>query len=243
MRAGSIGGDRALFRRPEVPRRGRSPHRCGGEDAARCELRRLRLRRLSGNGRRAGQTRGYFRVVLSGGRRRGDEAVRSVSGQDGSRKGGADRDRTLRRNVRQASPHEPVRRCTVMRRGCVALRGGDGLRLRLSGFRRLRERVRFRCALDGPRNGTSGGRRRQVHRLRRLRQGLSEGDHRTAQAVAQAPRRLCVVRLEGQGRRGDEGLQGGLYRLRQVRKGLCVRRDQGGEQPGLHRSVEVQTVP
>ena len=135
---------------------GRSPHRCGGEDAARCELRRLRLRRLSGNGRRAGQTRGYFRVVLSGGRRRGDEAVRSVSGQDGSRKGGADRDRTLRRNVRQASPHEPVRRCTVMRRGCVALRGGDGLRLRLSGFRRLRERVRFRCALDGPRNGTSG---------------------------------------------------------------------------------------
>ena len=52
-----------------------------------------------------------------------------------------------------------------------------------------------------------------------------------------------VVRLEGQGGRGDEGLQGGLYRLRQVRKGLCVRRDQGGEQPGLHRSVEVQTVP
>ena len=59
--------------------------------------------------------------------------------------------------------------------------------------------------------------------LRRLREGMSENDHRTAEEMAQEPCGVRVVRVEGQGRRGDEGLQGGLHRMRQMPEGLRVR--------------------
>ena len=38
--------------------------------------------------------------------------------------------------------------------------------------------------------------------LRRLREGMSENDHRTAEEMAQEPCGVRVVRVEGQGRRG-----------------------------------------
>ncbi len=57
------------------------------------------------------------------------------------------------------------------------------------------------------------------------------------------PCRLRVVRLEGQGCCGDEGLQGRMYRLRQVREGLRLRCHHRREQPRLHRPAEVQTLP
>ena len=80
---------------------------------------------------------------------------------------------------------------------------------------------------------------RQVHGLRRLRESLPAHDYRAAQEVAQEPRGLCVVRVEGEGRGGDESLQGGLHRLRQVREGVRLRGHHRREQPRLHRPAEV----
>ena len=62
-------------------------------------------------------------------------------------------------------------------------------------------------------------------------------------ACVKACPRMVIVRFEGEGRRRDEGLQGRMYRLRQVSEGLRVRCHQGGEQPRLHRPAEVQVVP
>ena len=62
-----------------------------------------------------------------------------------------------------------------------------------------------------------------LYGLRGLREGVSQNDYRTAQEVAEESGGVCVVRVEGQGRRGDEGLQGGLHRMRQMPEGLCVR--------------------
>ena len=50
---------------------------------------------------------------------------------------------------------------------------------------------------------------------------------------------IRVVRVEGQGRGGDESLQGRMYRLRQVPEGVRVRRDYDCEQPCLYRPAEV----
>lgn len=76
-----------------------------------------------------------------------------------------------------------------------------------------------------------------------LREGVSENDHRTAEEMAQEPCGVRVVRVEGQGRRGDEGLQGRMYRLRQVCESMRLRCHHRGEQPRLHRPAEVQAVP
>ena len=45
------------------------------------------------------------------------------------------------------------------------------------------------------------------------------------------------------GRRGDEGLQGRMYRLWQVCESMRLRCHHRGEQPRLHRPAEVQAVP
>ena len=58
------------------------------------------------------------------------------------------------------------------------------------------------------RDGASRSRPRQMYGLRRLREGVSQNDYRIAQEVAEEPGGVRVVRVEGQGRRGDEGLQG-----------------------------------
>ena len=54
----------------------------------------------------------------------------------------------------------------------------------------------------------------------RLYQGLPAWHHRTAQEGHQGTPRICVVRKQRQGRRVDEGLQGELHRLWQVRQGM-----------------------
>ncbi len=83
------------------------------------------------------------------------------------------------------------------------------------------------CAFDAirmnPATGLPRSRPRQMYGLRGLREGVSQNDYRIAQEVAEEPGGVRVVRVEGQGRRGDEGLQGGLHRMRQMPEGLRVR--------------------
>ena len=239
MRVGSARGRGALLRGPEIPGRGGPAHRRGGEDAPRGELRRLRIRRMPRHGRCARETRRHFGAVLPGGRQRLHEGRGGVSGQGRGREAARGGDGPLRRHMREAPPHERVRRRAVVRRGVVALRRRDGLRVRLSGIRRLRGGLCVRRHPHRPADGASGGRSRQVHGLRRLRESLPAHDYRAAQEVAQEPRGLCVVRVEGEGRGGDEGLQGGLHRLRQVREGVRLRGHHRREQPRLHRPAEV----
>lgn len=95
----------------------------------------------------------------------------------------------------------------------VALCRRNGLRLRLSGLWRLCDGMCFRRHSHQPRNRPGRGRHREVYGLRRLREGLPQGLDRTAQEVAQRPCNLRVVHVQGQGCRGDEGLQGRLYRV------------------------------
>lgn len=57
------------------------------------------------------------------------------------------------------------------------------------------------CAFDAihinPETGLPEVDADQVHGLRRLREGVSENDHRIAEEMAQEPRGLRVVRVEG----------------------------------------------
>ena len=239
MCAGSVLGGNPLFRGPEIPGRGGPADRRGGEDAPRGQLRRLRIRRMPGHGRRAREARRHLGALLPRGRRRLYESRGCIPRKGRCRKAARGGDRPLRRHVREASPHQRVQRGQVVCRGFVALCGRDGLRVRLSGLRRLRRGLRLRRHSHQPGNGTSGGRRRQVHGLRCLREGMSENDHRTAEEMAQEPCGVRVVRVEGQGRRGDEGLQGRMYRLWQVCESMRLRCHHRGEQPRLHRPAEV----
>ena len=131
----------------------------------------------------------------------------------------------------------------VVRRRFVALRRRDGLFVRLSGLRRLRCRMRVRRHTHQSRNGTRRGRPRQVYRLRSVCQGLSEGSDRVAQEVGEEPRHLRIMRQQGQGRSGDESLQGGLHRLRQMLQGMRIRCDYNREQSRFHRLDQMPSVP
>lgn len=61
--------------------------------------------------------------------------------------------------------------------------------------------------------------------------------------MAQEQGGVCRVRFARQGRRGDEGLQSGLHRLRQMCESLPVRGHHPRKQPRLYRPSEVQALP
>ena len=160
MCAGSAFRGDPLFRGPEIPGRGGSQNRRGGEDAAGRQLRRLRFRRLPRHGRCAREAGRHFVALLSRGRRRLHEGRRGLPRQVRSRKGTAGRYRALRRNLREASPHQRFQRRQVVCRGFVALCGRNGLCVRLSGIRGLRRLLCFRRDPHESRNGASRSRSR-----------------------------------------------------------------------------------
>lgn len=75
-----------------------------------------------------------------------------------------------------------------LRGSLVALCGRDGVRVRMPRLRRLRRGVRFRRHSCQSRDGFGRSRSREVHRVRRMREGVPQEYHRVAQKVAQEPR-------------------------------------------------------
>lgn len=97
MCAGSVLGGNPLFRGPEIPGRGGPADRRGGEDAPRGQLRRLRIRRMPGHGRRAREARRHLGALLPRGRRRLYESRGCIPRKGRCRKAARSGDRPLRR--------------------------------------------------------------------------------------------------------------------------------------------------
>ena len=178
-RRSSCGG-RALFRRTEIQSLRRSSYRCRRKYAARSQLRRMRIPGLPGIGRCAGRQRRPVVAVLYGRRRRDDEEDCRISGKNRSGKRTGSRCRSVQRQLRKAPSDQYIRRRRFLCDRGGPVRRGNGMLVRLPRRRRLRVGLRFRSLVDRSAKRVACRERSALHRLRCLRQGLSQRHYRAS---------------------------------------------------------------
>ena len=97
-------------------------------------------------------------------------------------------------NRPRVNQYDGAKSCAI----AASLYGGEnGMQLWLFGMWRLCVCLPVRCYPHESRNRASRGGRKQVYRLRRMCQGLSEKYYRNPSARQEIPPRLCAVRQQG----------------------------------------------
>lgn len=182
-------------------------------------------------------------AVLYGRRRRDDEEDRRISGESRPGKRTGSRGRSLQRQLRKASPDQYIRRSRLLRDRGDPVRRRNGLFVRLPRRGRLRVGLRFRGFVDRFAKRVACRERSALHRLRCLRQGLSQRHYRASQERSERPQGLRRVRKQGQRRHSAESLRLCLHRMRQMSENMFFRCDYITEQFSIYRCGQMSLMP